>query len=126
MRSSMDMRAVAPDKFAPRGPRTTVKNEEKHPRGGQCRGVARAAGCAQAEQPSRLLLLALAMSSCVTSLTGQPSLSLSLSPSLREATPNPGYIKAFYSSLCDAITTDPALASIPVDDHMVHRGETWL
>ena len=41
----------------------------------------------------------------------------------REGSPNPGYIKAFYSSLCDAITTDPALASIPVDDHMVHRGE---
>ena len=40
----------------------------------------------------------------------------------REATPNPTYIKAFYSSLVDAITTDPALAAIPVDDHLVHRG----
>lgn len=29
---------------------------------------------------------------------------------------------AFYSSVTDAITTDPACMVVPVDDHMVHRG----
>lgn len=30
---------------------------------------------------------------------------------------------AFYSSLWDAVTLDPALMMIPVDDHMAHRGD---
>ena len=29
---------------------------------------------------------------------------------------------AFYSSVLGGITTDPALFTIPVDDHMAHRG----
>ena len=47
---------------------------------------------------------------------------LSRLAALRAGTANPSYIKAFYSSLVDAVTTDPALASVPIDDHMVHRG----
>ncbi|MBR0057280.1 MAG: aminotransferase class IV [Kiritimatiellae bacterium] len=30
---------------------------------------------------------------------------------------------AFYSSLWDGITTDPSLMVVPVDDHVVHRGD---
>ncbi len=30
---------------------------------------------------------------------------------------------AFYSSLVDGIVTDPALMSVPIDDHLVHRGD---
>lgn len=30
---------------------------------------------------------------------------------------------AFYSSLWNGITTDPALMAVPVDDHVVHRGD---
>jgi len=30
---------------------------------------------------------------------------------------------AMYSSLTDGITTDPALMSVPVDDHLTHRGD---
>lgn len=30
---------------------------------------------------------------------------------------------AFYSSLWNGITTDPALMTVPVDDHVVHRGD---
>lgn len=32
------------------------------------------------------------------------------------------YFKAFYSSVLGGITTEPALMSLPIDDHMVHRG----
>ncbi len=35
--------------------------------------------------------------------------------------PVPGY--AMYSSLTGGITTDPVLMSVPVDDHLVHRGD---
>ena len=30
---------------------------------------------------------------------------------------------SFYSSVWDAVTTDPALMLVPVDDHLVHRGD---
>ena len=30
---------------------------------------------------------------------------------------------AMYSSVYDAITTDPVLMTVPIDDHMVHRGD---
>lgn len=36
--------------------------------------------------------------------------------------PEPRYY-AMYSSLWDAVTTDPALMVLPIDDHMVHRGD---
>lgn len=36
--------------------------------------------------------------------------------------PQPRYY-AMYSSLWDAVTTDPALMLVPIDDHMVHRGD---
>ena len=36
--------------------------------------------------------------------------------------PSPDYF-AMYSSLWDAVTTDPALMHLPIDDHMVHRGD---
>lgn len=32
------------------------------------------------------------------------------------------YFKAFYSSALGGITTEPAFMSVPIDDHMVHRG----
>ncbi len=35
--------------------------------------------------------------------------------------PAPAY--AMYSSLTDGISTDPALMNVPVDDHLVHRGD---
>lgn len=35
---------------------------------------------------------------------------------------NTSYFKAFYSSVYGGITTDPAFMSVPVDDHLVHRG----
>lgn len=42
--------------------------------------------------------------------------------SLPEATGGAKYY-AFYSSLWKGITTDPALMMVPVDDHVVHRGD---
>lgn len=35
---------------------------------------------------------------------------------------NPGYY-AFYSSVLGGVTTDPSLMLVPVDDHVVHRGD---
>ncbi len=37
--------------------------------------------------------------------------------------PHQGAYFAFYSSLYDGIVTDPALMLLPLDDHMVHRGD---
>ena len=39
--------------------------------------------------------------------------------------PKPGAdaFYAFYSSVWDAVTTDPSLMLVPVDDHLVHRGD---
>ncbi len=39
------------------------------------------------------------------------------------ARPDAGDFYAFYSSVWDAVTTDPALMLVPVDDHLVHRGD---
>lgn len=35
----------------------------------------------------------------------------------------PGGYRAMYSSWCDGIVTSPELMVVPVDDHMVHRGD---
>lgn len=32
------------------------------------------------------------------------------------------YHKSFYSSIFNGITTNPAMMTVPMDDHMVHRG----
>ncbi len=37
--------------------------------------------------------------------------------------PDSGDFYAFYSSVWDAVTTDPSLMLVPVDDHLVHRGD---
>jgi branched-chain amino acid aminotransferase len=34
-----------------------------------------------------------------------------------------GQLYAFYSSVTGGITTDPALMNVPIDDHVVHRGD---
>ena len=36
----------------------------------------------------------------------------------------PKYIKAFYNSRLGGIILDPAFMSVPIDDHMVHRGHS--
>lgn len=41
---------------------------------------------------------------------------------LRDRRGAPPY-RAMFSSWCDGIVTDPALMLIPIDDHMVHRGD---
>ena len=39
------------------------------------------------------------------------------------ARPDADSFFAFYSSVWDAVTTDPSLMLVPVDDHLVHRGD---
>ena len=39
------------------------------------------------------------------------------------ARPDADFFYAFYSSVWDAVTTDPSLMLVPVDDHLVHRGD---
>ena len=39
------------------------------------------------------------------------------------ARPDANSFFSFYSSVWDAVTTDPALMLVPLDDHLVHRGD---
>ncbi len=39
------------------------------------------------------------------------------------ARPDADSFYSFYSSVWDAVTTDPSLMLVPVDDHLVHRGD---
>ena len=35
-------------------------------------------------------------------------------------------VYAMYSSVLDGIVTEPEMMTVPLDDHMVHRGRTFL
>ena len=41
---------------------------------------------------------------------------------LNSMTPSRPY-RAMYTSLYKGVVTDPAMMMIPIDDHMVHRGD---